>query len=87
MPGPDYIIEIPGLQDAKGKLAPADPPPQPGPQGNPWLAIHFKCCQVYGRIYRNRAGTAYEGCCPKCGSQVRAAIGKDGTASRFFQAE
>jgi len=87
VPGPDYIINIPGLEDTKGRLAPGDAAPANGPRGRPWLAVHFKCCRTYARIYRNRRGDAYEGRCPRCGAAVCALIGKDGTASRFFQAE
>ena len=53
----------------------------------PFLGIHFKCCSVYSRIYKNKEGTAYEGRCPKCGALVRVPIGSEGTRSRFFVAE
>jgi hypothetical protein len=59
---------------------------QVGPQGKPWLAVWFRCCHTYGRIYRNQAGTLYEGPCPRCGSTVRAVIGPGGTSRRFFEA-
>jgi len=52
-----------------------------------WLGIYFKCCSVYGRIYRNAHGTAYQGGCPRCGAAVRAQIGRHGTSQRFFEAE
>ena len=32
----------------------------------PFLGIIFKCCSVYGRLYRNDEGSAYEGACPRC---------------------
>lgn len=57
-----------------------------GPRGNPWLAVYWRCCRVYSRIYRNRQGSAYEGRCPKCGRPVQAKIGRDGTSARFFEA-
>ena len=31
-----------------------------------FLGIYFDCCHVYGRVYKNKEGTAYEGWCPKC---------------------
>lgn len=49
--------------------------------------MHFKCCNVYIRIYVNKDETAYEGRCPKCGAPVRIAIAPDGSSSRFWSAE
>jgi hypothetical protein len=53
----------------------------------PFLGVHFKCCNVYTRIYKNKEGTAYAGSCPKCGRPVRALVGAQGTDARFFEAE
>lgn len=54
--------------------------------GRRWLAVLWRCCSAYSRIYRSAAGDAYEGRCPKCGRAVRVGIGPDGTACRFFEA-
>ena len=53
----------------------------------PFLGIIFRCCNVYGRIYRNQSAKAYEGACPRCGRSVRALIGPNGTKRRFFVAD
>ena len=53
----------------------------------PWVGIHFDCCFVYTRIYRNASGTAYAGRCPRCMRNVSLRIGPGGTDARFFVAE
>jgi len=95
MAGPDYIVDIAGVvrpQDQGGASADA-PGNTPGREaqgqrlrGRPWLAVQWRCCQVYNRIYRNREGTSYQGHCPRCGRPVRVEVGPGGTASRFFEA-
>ncbi len=55
-------------------------------QPRPFLGVQFVRCGVYGRLYRNKEQTAYEGCCPKCGVRYRIKIGEGGTSTRFFQA-
>jgi hypothetical protein len=52
-----------------------------------FLGIHFKCCNIYSRIYKNKRGTAYEGLCLGCKRVVFVPIGKEGTNSRFFIAD
>lgn len=51
-----------------------------------FLGIMFNCCGVYGRIYKNKDLTAYEGCCPKCRRKLSVKIGSGGTNQRFFNA-
>jgi hypothetical protein len=52
----------------------------------PYLGVHFACCGIYARVYRNRDRTAYEGRCPRCLGRLRVAIGRGGTDERFFRA-
>lgn len=54
---------------------------------NCFLGIHFSCCDVYARIYTNRAQTAYVGNCPRCAKRVQLQIGAGGTDSRFFRVQ
>lgn len=51
-----------------------------------FLGIMFECCNVYGRIYKNKEGTYYQGRCPKCMRLIKIKIGKGGTNERFFYA-
>ena len=68
----------------------SDPHPQSpcktGRAQRRYVGIRFACCDVYTRIYVNRAETAYEGYCPKCSRPVRISIGPGGTDCRFFTA-
>ena len=83
---PDYILDIASLSPESRGAAPGQNQAKPKPQGRPWLAVHWKCCGTYSRIYRNKEATAYEGKCPSCGRAVHALIGADGTDKRFFEA-
>ena len=62
-------------------------PKPPGRQERPYLGVHFKCCNVYTRIYLNAAGNAFVGFCPKCGGKLQINARKGGTKARFWTAE
>lgn len=82
---PSYILDVEGLREGApqgtyGNMGAA-------PNGErAWIGIQFECCSVYTRIYRNSAGTGYEGACPRCGRPVRIRIGPGGTSHRMFRA-
>ncbi len=50
-----------------------------------FLGVMFECCNVYGRLYKNKQGTHYEGKCPRCLKPVKIRIGEGGTTNRFFK--
>lgn len=52
-----------------------------------FLGVHFTCCDVYARIYPNRANTSYVGHCPRCAKRVELKIGEGGTDARFFSVQ
>ncbi|MFQ5462612.1 MAG: hypothetical protein ACE5E5_08300 [Phycisphaerae bacterium] len=82
MSEPPYHLDIEGLADSEPR--PAHPA---GLTGRPWVGIHFECCDVYTRIYRNKEATAYQGHCPRCLRQVCLRVGEGGTDARFFRAD
>ena len=56
-------------------------------EGRTYVGIYFKCCHVYSRVYKSKAGDRYVGFCPKCGGKVQLSIGPDGVTDRFFVAK
>lgn len=53
----------------------------------PFIGVHFKCCNVYTRIFLNRLGTAYFGHCPRCTRSLTIKVRPGGSKSRFWTAE
>lgn len=50
----------------------------------PFIGMHFKCCNVYSRIYLNKKGDAFVGWCPKCATKTVVKVSADGSPDRFF---
>ncbi|MEX2545883.1 MAG: hypothetical protein WD316_12215 [Phycisphaeraceae bacterium] len=72
------IVDITGLRPSRERA---------GLRGRPWIAVRWDCCSAYSRVYRNQAGTAYEGRCPRCMRAIRVRVGPGGTNHRFFIAQ
>ena len=86
MAGPDYIIDIDGVTPGRGAYRGMSSA-RASLHGRPWLAVYWKCCRLYSRIYRDGTGSVYQGACPKCGRRTRARVGPNGTSARFFEAQ
>ena len=67
----------------RGDRVPLQPMPASG--ARKFIGVRFHCCATYARVFTNRAGTAYQGNCPRCSTPVRFEIGPGGTDSRFFE--
>ena len=64
---------------------PSWPDREPEPL-RPFIGVHFACCNVYARVYRNATRTRYSGNCPKCCQRIEFRIGPGGSDRRFFSA-
>jgi hypothetical protein len=78
----DYVLELSGMAGGEREEERAG-----GRARANFLSIHFRCCGVYAPIYRNAAGTAYAGHCPRCRRAARVAIGAGGETGRIFTAQ
>lgn len=82
---PDYILDISSQPVKEGSGRDAEKR-EIDPKGRNFISIMFECCNVYQRIYKNKAGTAYEGRCPKCMRPVTIKVGPGGSSNRIFRA-
>jgi hypothetical protein len=64
----------------------ANKPEENSSQPKPFLGVFYMSCNVYGRLYKNKENTFYEGHCPRCGTVCKVPIGAQGTSVRFFRA-
>ena len=55
-------------------------------KGRPFIGVHFVCCGVYARIYRQPNAKAYRGRCPRCLRTLKVRVGAEGVDARIFQA-
>ena len=78
--GPDYHLNL-----SSAVPTPASPSTT-ARTPRAWLAIRWRCCSAYSRIYKSLDGTQYAGQCPRCAKPIRVQVGQGGTASRFFEA-
>ena len=75
-------------RDYKADLSASTPRNPPAAVGGlaarPFLSVHFACCGVYQRVYRDPDGKAYRGRCPRGSQSVTFAVGEGGTSARSF---
>ena len=55
--------------------------------GRLWIGIHYECCDVYARTYREPNDSKYVGRCPRCQREVLIRVGPGGVSSRLFRAK
>jgi len=62
--------------------------PEPPRTPRPSLSVHWKCCNVYARVYLNREETYFAGNCPRCAKPMRIrAVKGGGSKARFWTVE
>lgn len=83
---PDYILDLSSAAAGEEPQTPAAAGGGDSIRGKSWIAVHWRCCNVYNRLYKNAQGTAYAGRCPRCGKMATALVGAGGTDQRFFSA-
>jgi hypothetical protein len=79
----DYKLEL----SASAQETLAQPQRTAAAPSRPFISVHFACCNIYTRIYRDAHGKAYQGRCPHCAATVNFPVGAGGTRARFFRVE
>lgn len=73
--GPVYILQV-------------EKPDKDETSRKPFVGVHFRCCNVYARIYLNAAGTAFVGWCPRCArKKAEITVSASGSSTPFFSAD
>jgi hypothetical protein len=49
-----------------------------------FIGVHFACCGVYRRVYRDAGDPSYIARCPLCGRELVFRVGAAGTNARAF---
>lgn len=80
---PDYHLDLSSAA-RPAAATPVESASSPAPR--PWLAVRWRCCSTYSRVYRHPDATEYVGACPRCGGPIRVKVGPGGTGNRFFEA-
>ena len=75
----DYKLDL-----GTGGASQSPPTAVGGLSGRPFLSVHFACCNVYQRVYRDSDGRSYRGRCPRCARSVTFQVGEGGTSVRSF---
>lgn len=52
-----------------------------------WVSVHFRCCNVYQRVYFARGAVEAVGRCPSCLREIRFRLDENAEPGRFFSAE
>ena len=72
--------------DLSGRNDPPTAPSSKAKRRRRYIGVHFECCGVYARIYRQPNGMCYFGRCPRCLRAVMVRVGPHGTSARLFRA-
>jgi len=72
----DYKLDLSTI-DSSGRYAQSE-------AARPFIGVHFACCGVYRRVYREATDAEYVARCPLCARQMTFRVGPDGTNARTF---
>ena len=57
-----------------------------GARGRFWVSVHYRCCNIYQRVYFKKGTQSASGRCPRCLREVSFELTEDGERGRFFSA-